>query len=103
MEQPPLPIQFQMGGSPQSFIYASQQNMQKNDEMVKFSYANKFKTAVYGFFLFLILSHKVSYKILNMVINLFTNRADIINDDEEPLPLGLFINASILAIILFIF
>ena len=103
MEQPPLPIQFQMGGSPQSFIYASQQNMQKNNELEKFSYINKFKTSVYGFFLFLILSHKISYKIINIIIELFTRRTDIINDDGEPLPLGLFINASILAIFLFIF
>lgn len=103
MDQPPLPIQFQMGGSPQSFIYASQQNMQKNNDLVNFSYTNKFRTAVYGFFLFLILSQKISYKIINMIISLFTQRTDIINDNDEPLPLGLFINAFILAIFLFVF
>jgi hypothetical protein len=91
--------------SPQSFIYTSDINeLKKNkNELDNFSYISKFKTAVYGFFLFIILSQKITYKVINMIINAFIHNNDIINDNEEPLPLGLFINACILALILFIF
>ena len=99
MDQSPLPIQMQMGGSPQQFIYSSQ----PKKELDNFSYISKFKTAIYGFFLFIILSQKISYKIISMIIGLFTDRAEIINQDEEPLPLGQFINCIIMALVLFIF
>lgn len=102
MEQPPLPIQFQMGGSPQSYINASNQT-QKNNELVNFSYVNKFKTAFYGFVLYILFSQKITFKIINMILGLLTNKAEIIDDNDEPLPLGLFINGCIIAIILFIF
>lgn len=74
-----------------------------SEEIEKFQYKNKFKTALIGFILFIILSHNVSYKILDLIIKLFTNRNDIIDENMNPLPLGIFINAVIIAFILFIF
>lgn len=74
----------------------------QSDKSDKFLYVCKFKTALYGFIFFIILSNKVAYKILDIVFKLFTNRNDIIDINDNPLPFGIFINALILALILFI-
>lgn len=99
MQQPPMSPAFEMGISPKQII-----EIQNNKrEFPKFSYTNKFKSAVYAFILFILLSNKISYKITNIIFSLFTKRNDIINDDGDPLPLGIFINAFILAVLIFIF
>lgn len=99
MQQPPMTPAFEMGISPKQIIEI--QNSKK--EIPKFSYTNKFKSAVYACILFILLSHKISYKITSIIFSLFTSRNDIINDYGEPLPLGIFVNALILGIIIFIF
>ena len=88
--------------SPQEIIINKLQKNKSND-LPNFSYISKFKTAIYGFILFIILSNKISYKIINMIFLLFTKRSDIINEREEPMPLGIFINALIMGFILFMF
>jgi len=75
----------------------------KKPELESFQYVNKFKTALIGFFLFIMLSHNVAYKILDLIVKLFASHTDIIDEDGNPMPLGIFINAFITAIILFIF
>jgi hypothetical protein len=99
MQQPPMIPAFEMGISPKQLIEI--QNSKK--EFPKFLYTNKFKSAVYAFILFILLSHKISYKITNIIFSIFTSRNDIINENGDPLPLGIFINAFVLAILIFIF
>lgn len=66
------------------------------------SYTNKFKTSVYVFILFILLSHQVSYKILDMIIKIFMNNIEIINEYGEPMPLGILIMGIIVSLITFI-
>lgn len=101
MQQPPESPIFAMGVSSQQLINSQQENNKK--DLPSFSYTSKIKTAVYGFILFIVLSNKISYKIVNLIFSLFTNRQEIINEYDEPMPLGILINAFILAFILFIF
>ena len=49
------------------------------------------------------LSHTVSYKILDLIIKVFSNSIDIIDENENPLILGTIIMAFLTAIIIFIF
>lgn len=100
MQQPPMTPMFQMGISSQQII--NDEIQKKMKEMPAFSYTAKFKTAVYAFILFIVLSHKVFYKIINIIYGIFTSRNDIINHDGDPMPLGVFINALIMGIVLFI-
>lgn len=99
MQQPPMTPMFQMGISSQQIINDEMQKKLK--EMPSFPYTAKFKTSVYAFILFIVLSHKVFYKIINIIFGIFTSRNDIINHDGDPMPLGVFINAFIMAILLF--
>ncbi len=69
-----------------------------------FQYINKFKTAIYGFILFIILSNKVFYKILDIIVKLFTNNTHILDDDNEtPTIYATFIGGIIMFVVLFIF
>lgn len=69
----------------------------------EFQYVNKFKSALYAFILFIILSHKVAYKILDLIIKVFTNNIDVIDENDNPIMLGTIIMAFLVAIIIFIF
>ena len=100
MQQPPMVPAFEMGISPKRIIEL--QNAKDND-IPKFSYTNKFKSAVYAFILFILLSNKISFKITSIIFTIFTNKNDIINEYDEPLPLGIFINALVLGVLIFIF
>lgn len=52
----------------------------------------KLKIAIYCFILFIILSNKNSYKILDIIIKTFReNSNDIINDNGKPLLFGIII------------
>lgn len=68
-----------------------------------FNYVNKFKSAAYSFILFIIFSHKVAYKVLDLIINIFTNKIDIIDDNDTPLITGSIIFGIIIFIIIFLF
>lgn len=99
MQQPPMTPAFEMGISPKQII----EIQNAKNEIPKFSYTNKFKSAVYAFVLFILLSNKISYKITSIIFSLFTSRNDITNDYGDPLPLGVFVNALVLGILIFIF
>jgi hypothetical protein len=66
------------------------------------SYTGKFKTSVYVFVLFVLLSHQVAYKVLDMVVKIFINNIEITNEYGEPMPLGVLIMGAIVSLITFI-
>jgi len=67
------------------------------------NYVCKFKTAFYGGLFFAILSLPIAYKILEMIAKLISNNIELFDEDyNEPLPLGRFIMAIIISLILFI-
>ena len=68
-----------------------------------FQYSNKFKSAIIAFLLFIILSNKLSYKVLNLILTSFNNNIQIIDEDENPLFLGTIMLGVIVGIIIFIF
>lgn len=66
-------------------------------------YIIKFKTAFYGFLLFIILSLPVAYKILDMIGKIISNNIEIYDFNiEEPSPLGRVFMGFIVFILLFI-
>lgn len=67
------------------------------------TYIIKFKTAFYGFLLFIILSLPVAYKILDMIGKIISQNIEIYDfNTEEPSPLGRVIMGLIVLILLFI-
>jgi hypothetical protein len=68
-----------------------------------FQYRNKFRSGIYATVLFILLSQKVSYKILDLVIKVFYNRIDIIDSDDTPQFIGTIIMALLVGIIIFLF
>ncbi len=75
----------------------------KNDNINKNTvpYAIKAKIALYCIILFVILSQKSTYKILDFIIKTFRKDTnDIIDDDDNPLIFGLGIMSLIFAIII---
>ena len=86
------------------FVYTPPTLQTKKDtESIIDKYICKFKTAIYGGLFFAILSLPIAYKILDMIAKLISNNIDIFDEDyNEPLPLGRFIMAIIVIIILFI-
>ena len=68
-----------------------------------FQYTNKIKSALYAFILFIILSHKVAYKVLDLILKVFTSKIEIINDEENPQLLGTLIMAFIVGLVIFVF
>jgi mannitol-specific phosphotransferase system IIBC component len=66
-------------------------------------YVNKFKTAFYGFFLFITLSLPVAYKIIDMIAKIISNNIEIYDLHlEEPTPLGRIVMGLIFFILIFI-
>tara|TARA_B100000795_G_scaffold269488_1_gene259016 strand:- start:1020 stop:1277 length:258 start_codon:yes stop_codon:yes gene_type:complete len=79
----------------------------KNDvdynEQERIYHVKKFKTALYGFIIFIILSTKVSYKILDIIIKIFRpSTNDIIDSNDNPMTLGIVLNAFIFSVIIFL-
>jgi len=66
-----------------------------------FQYSSKLRSAFIAFFLFMIFSNNVSYKILELIMSTFSNVN--ITNDGCPNFLGIFIMASIVGVIIFIF
>ena len=67
------------------------------------TYIIKFKTAFYGFLLFIILSLPVAYKILDMIAKIISNNIDVYDfNTDEPSPLGRVFMGFIIFILLFI-
>jgi len=82
--------------------------MNKNNENVNekepFLYVLKFRTAIYSFILFVLLSNKIAFNVLNVIISsLFNNRIEIFNDKNEITLLASFIMAVFFALCIFIF
>jgi|TARA_B110000093_G_scaffold176762_1_gene212686 hypothetical protein len=76
----------------------------KEDNNNNITYIYKFKIAIYCFILFVLLSNKNTYKILDIIIKIFRRDTnDIINENGEPLIFGICISGLIFSfLILFI-
>lgn len=77
-------------------------NKQKNEDD-SFQYKNKIKSGLYAFVLFSILSQKVSYKILDLIVKVFSNKIEVVDENENPLFLGIIIMSSICGLTIFMF
>lgn len=76
---------------------------QENQKNIYDIYVSKFKTAFYGFLLFIILSLPVSYKILDMIAKIISNNIEIYDLNlDEPSPLGRVVMGLIFFILIFI-
>jgi hypothetical protein len=67
-----------------------------------FQYVNKFKSALYASILFVLLSHKVAYKVLDLIIKVFVSSIDVIDENENPQILGTIIMALVIGFVIFI-
>jgi hypothetical protein len=76
---------------------------QQDRELDDFQYSRKIKSGVIAALLFLILSNKVSYKILDIIINVFANNMSVIDDNECPQIIGTVIMSAIIGFVIFIF
>jgi len=81
----------------------SKQATQQPPQKQEFQYVSKFKSAIYAFILFILLSHRVAYKVLDLIIKVFTSNVEVIDENDNPLILGTFIFAVIIALVIFIF
>lgn len=71
------------------------------EENNNITYIYKFKIAIYSFILFVLLSNKNTYKILNIIIKIFRKDTnDIINENGEPLIFGICISGLIFSILI---
>ena len=79
--------------------------MNKNNENEKepFLYVVKFKTAIYSFVLFILLSNKIAFNVLDTIFTSLFNRIEILNDKNEITPLATFIMAIFFGLCIFIF
>jgi hypothetical protein len=87
------------------FVYMPPQpfEIKKTDESPYQKYINKFKTAIYASILFAILSLPTAYKILDMIVRMFSNKVEIYDEEcESPLALGRAFMALLIGIIIFI-
>jgi uncharacterized membrane protein (DUF106 family) len=75
---------------------------QKKSTAQSFQYGNKFRSAVYAALLFILLSQKVSYKILDLLIKVFSNRVDMIDEDDNPHFIGTIVMAVLIGLIIFL-
>jgi uncharacterized membrane protein (DUF106 family) len=65
-------------------------------------YGSKFRSALYAAVLFILLSQKVSYKILDLIMKVFSNRIDIVDEMDNPHFIGTLIMAVVVGIIIFL-
>jgi len=73
----------------------------KEDNNNNITYIYKFKIAIYCFILFVLLSNKNTYKILDIIIKIFRRDTnDIINENGEPLIFGICIAGLIFSILI---
>jgi len=76
-------------------------SIKKKNDLIDFQYSSKLRSAFIAFFLFILFSNNVSYKILELIIGTFSNVT--ITHDGCPNFLGIFVMASLLWVIIFIF
>ena len=75
-------------------------NVKKKENNI--SYIYKFKIALYSFILFIILSNKNTYKILDIIIKIFRKTTnDIIDENGNPQILGTGLIALLFALLIF--
>jgi len=67
-----------------------------------FEYKSKIRSSIISAILFMILSNKVSYKILDIITSSISQSISVIDDEENPLFLGTIIMAVVIAIIVFV-
>jgi hypothetical protein len=89
------------------FVYVPPQPLfddsSKNEKSSYGIYITKFKTAIYAFVLFMILSSTSAYRILDIILKLVTPNIEIMDDQcDEPALLGRVIMGTLMSIILFI-
>lgn len=84
-------------------IYKRDDNQGTKQKPKDFLYGLKIRTAIIGFILYLLLSGKTAFRILNIIISSIVNNIEIINEQKEATLLGRLIMAIFIAIILFIF
>lgn len=75
----------------------------KEKHTVYNEYSTKFRSAIYAAILFILLSHKVSYKILDIILKMFTSRMEAIDEDENPVLMGTIILAGFIGLVVFLF
>lgn len=75
----------------------------KTKKLEEFQYSRKIKLGVIASLLFLILSNKVAYKILDIIVNVFNNNVRVIDDNDCPQIIGTMIMAVIVGIVIFVF
>lgn len=75
----------------------------KKKNLGDFQYMHKLRSAVCAFILFIVLSNKVAYKVLDLIAKVFSNNLHIIDDQENPQFMGTFIMAVIIAFVIFVF
>jgi hypothetical protein len=86
--------------------YDFNKTQKKNNNIIeentnKLNYVYRFKIALYCIILFIILSNKNTYKIIDIIVKMFRKDTnDIIDDNGNPLILGIGINALIFALII---
>lgn len=78
-------------------------NYKEKPKQKDFFYTLKLRTALIGFVLYLILSGKTAFRVLNLIISSIVNNVEIINEQKEVTLLARIMMAFIIAIILFIF
>ena len=76
-------------------------SIKKKNDLIDFQYSSKLRSAFIAFFLFILFSNNVSYKILELIIGTFSNVT--ITHYGCPNFLGIFVMASLLWVIIFIF
>ena len=74
----------------------------KTKKLEEFQYSRKLKLGVIASILFLLLSNKVAYKILDIIVNVFTNNVKVIDDYECPQVIGTIIMSIIVGVVIFI-
>jgi len=78
------------------------QQKKKGVELGHFEYRYKIRTAMIAGILFVLLSHRTAYKILDILIGVFTNKLNILADDDcNPHIIGNIIMSLIVTIIVF--
>lgn len=75
----------------------------ESKKLEDFQYSRKLKLGIIASVLFLLLSNKVAYKILDIIVNVFTYNIRVIDDNECPQIIGTMIMSIIIGVFIFIF
>lgn len=76
---------------------------EREKAMDDFHYSYKFRYAFISMILFFVLSQNVSYQILNLVVQSFSNNIDVMNaENNSPSILGILVMTVLLGVIMFL-